>query len=142
MICLGIGTGLLFQYLELGGKGVLLGILQISVPIIVLYLLFLMRALGAGDIKLFSVIGSLWNFKLLFWCVVFSFLAGAIWSLGKMMYHRNVRMRLLYFVAYLRKVLEEKALSVYDVPSKEAHNFIHFSIPMFIGYLIAMGVVY
>ena len=54
---------------------------QISFPIIVLYLLFLVGALGAGDIKLFSLIGGFVNLRELATCVIAAFVIGAIWSI-------------------------------------------------------------
>ena len=57
-----IGFGLFLGYIrnfeEYGWDGSIHFLIQISLPVLVFYLFFLMHVLGAGDIKLFSVISS------------------------------------------------------------------------------------
>lgn len=86
LILIGLGIALVQRLFCEGIAGVLTGIFQISLPIIILYLLFLIGALGAGDIKLFSVIGGFVNFKVLVWCMIYAFIAAAVFSLGKVLY--------------------------------------------------------
>jgi prepilin peptidase CpaA len=137
LICLGMVTGLCFRFWESGVTGLLEGVLHLLIPILLFFLLFLIRALGAGDIKLFSMIASIWNVRLLFWCMVSSFVIGAVIAMGKMLFCKNFFKRIHYFFDYLNKVIHEGSLSVYDSPSKEENNFIHFSIPIGIGFLAA-----
>lgn len=86
LILIGLGMALIQRFFCEGIRGVLTGICQISFPVIVLYLLFLIGALGAGDIKLFSVIGGFVNFKILVWCMIYAFAAAGVFSLGKVLY--------------------------------------------------------
>lgn len=72
LIVSGFVSGLFLQVLEAGVKGLGVFILNVSIPIILFYLLFLIRALGAGDIKLFSMIGGIWGFQLLIITIVLS----------------------------------------------------------------------
>lgn len=51
-------TGIIFSFVVNGKKGILYSVTGIFIPIVVLLLLFSLRLLGAGDIKLFSAIGS------------------------------------------------------------------------------------
>lgn len=91
LILIGLGMAFIQRLFCEGIQGVLTGICQISFPVIVLYLLFLLGALGAGDIKLFSVIGGFVNFKVLVWCMVYTFVAAAVISLGKVIYYAVVK---------------------------------------------------
>ena len=59
-----------------------------------LYLFYLIGVLGAGDIKLFSVIGGFTNLKTLTDCVLAAFVAGAVIAVLKMLYMRNLRISL------------------------------------------------
>ena len=45
-------------------------LLRVFLPILICFPLFCMGALGAGDIKLFSVIGSFWPMEQLLTCMV------------------------------------------------------------------------
>ena len=141
LICLGLGTGFIFQIWESGGRGLLLFLIQIIFPVIILFLLFLMRALGAGDIKLFSMIGSIWSLKVLFYCMIFSFLAVALFSLLKLLYHKNLFIRLHYFCRYVQNCFLTKSIGVYDRESHGKQNVIYFSVAIFVGFCITMGVI-
>lgn len=141
LICLGLFTGTLFQIWEFGLWGLFLSAVQILFPVIVLFLLFLMHALGAGDIKLFSVIGCIWNLKFLCYCMFFSFLTGAVFSLGKLLYQRNLIARLMYFCRYVKNSLGNKKLGVYDRQSDGKQNTICFTTAILTGFCIAMGVI-
>lgn len=112
LILVGMGMAFVQRLICEGISGVLTGIVQISFPVVVLYLLFLIGALGAGDIKLFSVIGGFVNFKVLLWCMIYAFVIAAVFSLGKV----------LFYLIY------EKRLGWHKM---------HFSIAIFLGLMIA-----
>lgn len=141
LICLGIMTGFFVQIWESGYRGLLVSVLQIFFPVILLFLLFQIRALGAGDIKLFSVIGSIWNLKVLCYCIVFSFVTGAVISLIKLLYQKNLFARLIYFFRYVGKCLEAKNILIYREQSETNQNIIHFSVAILAGFCITMGVI-
>lgn len=114
-----------------GIGGLFTGVFLISFPVIILYLLFLAGALGAGDIKLFSLIGGFVNFKELMWCMVFSFVFASIFSFAKMVYHGTflISMRNVYRYCFrLLKGNREK----YEPVSKES-GYIHFSLSILFG---------
>ncbi len=142
LIVSGLISGLFLQVLEEGVKGLGVFILNVSIPIILFYLLFLIRALGAGDIKLFSVIGGIWGFHVLILTIVLSFLVGAGISLCKLLYHRNLISRLWVFKDYICQVIISGRLLKYPKGSQKEKHVIHFSIAILIGYAIAMEVAY
>lgn len=84
LILTGLVVGLVRRLLQEGSAGLLTGVIQISLPVIVLYLFFLWGALGAGDIKLFSLIGSFVTLSELKICIIAAFILGAVWSLFRM----------------------------------------------------------
>lgn len=98
-----------------------------------------MRALGAGDIKLFSVIGGIWNFKVLGSCMFFSFLAGAVFSFLKLVYQKNLLKSLKYFFQYVQVSLQEGKVRAYDRACDGMQNIIYFSISIFIGFCITIA---
>lgn len=142
LICIGLAAGLLIQIWELGARGIVSFIGNISIPVILLFLLFLMRALGAGDIKLFSVVGGIWNLKLLYVTVIAAFLVAAAMSLCKLLYYQNLISRLCIFWNYICQVSATGKISKYPRGPEGEQNIIHFSIAILIGFVIALGVVY
>ena len=121
LIVIGLGVGLIRRILLEGGAGLFAGLIQIILPVIFLYLLFLIGALGAGDIKLFSLIGVFVNFKELATCVKVAFVIGAIWSL----------MKLLGMV--LKRLLQRKKEGAF--PKQD--RCIPFAVAILLGLLVA-----
>ncbi len=142
LIVSGILMGCIFQVQELGVGGVGIFLLNVSIPVILFYPLFLIRALGAGDIKLFSMIGSIWGLQVLCTTIAASFLAAAAMSLFKVLFHRNLTSRLRVFAEYISAVLASGRLLRYPQESQGKQHVIHFSIAVLIGYAIAMEVAY
>ena len=54
LIASGLMMGLALRILGEGGAGIVHFLVNISIPVILLFLLFQLRVIGAGDIKLFS----------------------------------------------------------------------------------------
>ncbi len=113
LILAGLETGFLIQIYEKGISFIPLWFIQISIPIFLFYPIFRIGALGAGDIKLFSVIAGFLTLKTWWVCVEAAFLAGAAMGLFKLLFKNYV---------------------------KDAH-MIHFSVPILAGYLYYLGVV-
>lgn len=86
LIVSGLFWGLAFRLLGEGSAGVVHFLVNISIPVILLFLLFQMRAVGAGDIKLFSVAGGFLTTKLLLYVMLAAFAAGAAIGLIKLVY--------------------------------------------------------
>lgn len=72
----GILTSLVFQ----GRQGLVGSVTGILIPVVVLFILFLLKAIGGGDIKLFSAVGSFVGTDIGF-IMLYSFIAGGILSL-------------------------------------------------------------
>ena len=134
----GLAMGFFFQVLEsgLGGAGVFL--INVSIPVILLFLLFLMRALGAGDIKLFSMTGSILTIGKLFQCMAYSFLAAGVFAAFILAADHNRRRTLANAAEYLLDVLCTKKLKPYTVLDEEARVPFAFAVPVFFGTAAAL----
>ena len=142
LIFTGLAAGFFFQVAEAGWKGAGVFLRNVSIPVILCYLLFLMHALGAGDIKLFSVIGGIWDLHILKLTIIISFLVAAGMSLWKMLYHHNLISRLCILGKYLYQVIVTFQLPEYPKGDQGKQHIIHFSIAIFIGFLVALEVAY
>lgn len=115
LIIFGFIIGLFFRIFGEEKADILVYIVNISIPVILLYLLFCMQAIGAGDIKLFSMIGAFIATEQLLRIMVMSFVAGAVIGVMKLVYRR-------LFSGY--------------IPGKLTQ--IHFSPAILIAYLICI----
>lgn len=139
LILMGILFSLAFGLTTGGTKQVIYVLANLSFPVIVLYLLYLLGVLGAGDIKLFSIIGGFTNFRLLISCMFFSFVAAAVIAVCKMLYNRNFCGSLLRAGTYFRCLRQEGIVS-YHKEWAEHRNLMHFSVAILIGYIAAVAV--
>lgn len=109
LIGTGLIAGLLTAYFGSGMEGVWKGIQMSILCLALLFILFILKGLGGGDIKLFCVI-ALFLPEQIMGIVITSFFAGAVVALGKMFIRR----------------LQKKTVFIW-------HEKISFSIPMAIG---------
>lgn len=111
----------------------------IMIPILVLFLLYRLRMLGAGDIKLFAVIGGGAGLEILN-IMLYSFLAGGILAIVHMLYHRSLVNRLQTFWNYARTCFITGNIFPYDsgFDRGDTRNTVHFSIAVLSGYAVWM----
>lgn len=139
LIGLGLLTGYIHNLMLYSWKGSIYFLIQISIPVLIFYLLFLVRALGAGDIKLFSVICSCIGLKGFGKVAIYSFLVGSVFSFLVLLRNRNLYGRMTYLFYYIKTTLLTKSISKYDYQSDGKQNYIHFSLSVFIAYLMFLG---
>ncbi len=135
LILVGLGISLVRRLLCEGICGLFTGIVLISLPVILLYLLFLAGALGAGDIKLFSLIGGFVSLKELLWCIFYSFLIAAALSFLKMCYYRTFFSSVKNLLVYINQFCMGE-YKVYE-PLYEKKSKIHFSIAILLGLILS-----
>jgi len=139
LILAGLMIGYIRNLSGYGWEGSIYFLIQISLPVLIFYLLFLMRALGAGDIKLFSVISSCMGLEAFGKIAWYAFAAGAVCSVAVLFRNRNLAARIRYFCQYARTAVLEKSVPTYDACSDGKHNLIHFSVPIYIGFFCYLG---
>lgn len=138
LILAGLLAALVFQIYSGGIWAVVSYLGNISFPVVTLYLLFLAGIIGAGDIKLFSVIGGFVNFTELVQCMLFAFLAGGVICAGRLLFSKTAKVQLFGGFCYLRGLLEGNFVP-YDRKAWQGKNLIHFSLAIVLGYLMVLG---
>lgn len=144
LILAGWFLGAVYQILFYGMIEAAFGCLGALVPIVVLFLFFLFKMLGAGDIKLLSVVGMFYGVEQIGAILVWTFFTGAFISLGVLCYRRIMKERFLYFWSYLcgREGLHHREGQVdgkriyYDRKRDGDKPMIHFSLAVAGGVLL------
>lgn len=138
LIAAGLMAGAVFQVTEYGVVGVYHFLGNISFPVILLYLLFQMRVLGAGDIKLFSMIGGMLTIEELCRCMAYSFIAAGAGAVLFLAADKERAGRLRFAAGYLRDCLRTGQAKPYRPPfSSERYSFA-FSVPVLFGVMLAL----
>lgn len=109
-----------------------------------MYPLFKIGALGAGDVKLFIVIGSFVEAKEFLVILVSAFMIGAVFSLLKLLVEHNGRERICYFLSYVSEVARARQWKIYGEYMVQDYqlyrsNKIHFTVPILFAAVLRMG---
>ncbi len=102
LIILGYVAGLFLNIQTSLWSGLLLFIYKALIPILILWLLYQVRAIGAGDIKLFSVMSTLVGLKLTTDVMIASVMLAGIAICGLFLYEKKIKLkRKLHYSFYL-----------------------------------------
>lgn len=153
LILVGISIGLAFNLYEVGWFGIIQSISGMMIPIVLLFFLFLFKVLGAGDIKLFSVIGGFFGITFVLQSIVLSFLLAGILSVIHLIKYRQVFDRLQYLVEYIQNIFRNQSvvhkevgkiqiIPYYDLKRDGYKGVIHFSIAIVLAVLIQVFMQY
>lgn len=134
----GLAIGWCIQIIEYGREGMLQFLGGSLIPLFLLAVLFYFRMLGAGDIKLFSVIGGFLGINSIIPCIAVSFLLGAILSLFLLIGRGILKERLQYFFAYFCSYFQTKKWVSYQNGVDKKSSFC-FSIPVLFSVLLFIG---
>lgn len=142
-IMIGIVAGLVCAVWQNGEIGFLMAVASMIVPIFLLYPLFMIGCLGAGDIKLLAVVGCFLTIEENVICLGISFLIGAVLSLLKMFAEHNFLQRMKYLLSYILDVFQSGEWKFYEEDIKERRKKkegkIHFALPILLGVLVYKG---
>jgi len=93
--------------------GLLLGFL--------LFLLFAVRMIGAGDVKLYMALGALLGPKINLQIIIDSILVGGVFGIVLIWIHKNGRERFQRLWLYLQRIFLTRNLEAYEIGEKEGH---------------------
>ena len=137
-IIIGMAGGLMYD------AGLIRPIVSVFLAFLLLYPLFKFGALGAGDVKVFMMIGSFVQVRELFAVLVLAFVLGAMCSLIKILCERNGRERTYYFLSYISEIVRTKQWKIYGEHLEQDYenyrkNKIHFTLPALFSVALLIG---
>lgn len=134
VLCGGV-LALLIQFYLGGIAGVFRAALGMLLPCLLLYVLFSIGALGAGDLKLLAMIGAFLGTYRTILCMIVAFVTGAVISLVKMCHNGNYMVRMQYLAKYVQDAIRAGKWKRYD-SGEDMQNRIHFSLPILISMIV------
>lgn len=131
-----MAAGLLWRILEYGIKGIVVWLFGAMIPILLLWILFRYKMLGAGDIKLFSVIGGMYGTPIIINTMILAFLAGGVLSFIRLLQTGGFKNRLQYLAGFISKQCNnQERIEYYQSERDGRAPVIHFTIAILIGFL-------
>lgn len=106
------------------------------IPILVLLFIFVIGGIGAGDVKLFAVIGGFIGYQGVLKCIITSFIVGAIIAVFKLLIQRNLIQTLHNISLFIFRISQSKQIQTIE---REKSNTIHFTLPILFGVLYYIG---
>lgn len=145
LIIAGMVAGCVHCIYQNGMKGILVWLGLFLLPVLITYPLYMIGVFGAGDVKLLAVAGGFLSFRSCFWFIFVSFLIGAVLSLVKMLYERNLKERICYFISYVWELCCLGGVRLYHSREMIGEQFdkkkqkIHFAGPILCSVLLHIG---
>lgn len=137
-ILAGLASGFVYRFATEGFRGIIGFSAGVFCPVLLLTVLFLIGALGAGDIKLFAVLGGIMGVRQVLQCMLWAFLLGGALSIIIFLSDGGIFGRLAYFVQYFQSLFITKQIRPYR-EDKFRGAYIHFTVPVFMSVLLYMG---
>lgn len=135
-IVIGFLEGIVIQLYDHGIYGVLMWGIGILIPIIILFPLSIIRVFGAGDVKVFAVLGGCFSYEYAIRCMIISILVGAILAIVKLIRTNSYGQRVQYFFSYVSQVMYSKKIIPYYNPERDGRDcVIHYSVAIFCSVL-------
>lgn len=138
-ILVGMGVGIFHQFQKNGIEGLMTSLIQMAILFLFFYPFYLSKGLGAGDVKLFMMIGCYLNKDEMMKCLLLTFIMAAAKSIICMVRYEESRNRLLYFMGYIRKLCITKTLDEYVWDKTNKFNTVRLAIPAFFSVLFIYG---
>ncbi|MDK2807275.1 MAG: prepilin peptidase CpaA [Clostridiales bacterium] len=112
------------------------GLAGFILALLVLWPLFTIRVLGAGDTKVLAVLGIFYGYQKILPLIFASFLFGAILSIVKLIRYRNLTLRVQYLFHYVKECMKTKQYKKYYVAKRDGTSMvIHFSIAILLAHV-------
>lgn len=102
-----------------------------------LFIFYFLKALGAGDIKLFSVISVFCPTQILIRFIVCSLVIAALTGVVRLLIHRELRRKMHSVASHVKNCISTGVISHY-IPEGES-SYICFSVCMLIGFITSIG---
>ena len=143
-ILFGILLGLSFRVWENGWRGICSAAASMLFSFCLLYPIYKIGGLGAGDVKLFALTGSFLTANRLLYVIIFSFVIGAVISIGKIISEGNFKERMQYLFSYLLDVLCTGQWKLYgENLAQDSRKYksgkIHFALPICLSVMFGLG---
>jgi prepilin peptidase CpaA len=121
-----------------------LSLVSCFLAFLLLYPFFKIGAMGAGDIKLFIMIGTFCEVKEEMAILAGSFVIGAVFAVVKLLVEHNGSERLRCLLRYLSEVIRNGQWKLYGEnlqqdKGSDSRNKIHFSVPILFSAALKMG---
>ena len=141
-VCIGAVAGMIMTFMSYSIAGVASALVSMLIIFMAFYPFYLLGGIGAGDVKLFMMVGCyIQGEALLRYLAVTMLIASAV-SILKMIVYAESRERLFYLGRYIRKAVLTGAIDVYEIDRTQKRCVIRLSIPALLSLVLMCMEIY
>ncbi len=137
-VCVGAGAlaGLIMTFVSDSVLGLAAAAASMVIIFLAFYPFYLLGGVGAGDIKLFMMVGCYMKGDALVHYLLVTMLMAAVCSILKMLAYKESRERLFYLMRYIKKAALTGAMDEYQIDRTQKKCVIRLSIPAFVSLIL------
>lgn len=135
-ILIGMTGGFYMTYSSHSFEGILTSLGQMLLIFMAFYPFYLLKGIGAGDVKLLMMTAAYIQNKILFNYIFVTMLIAALISVIKMICFTQSRERLFYMLRYIRKAVVTGTIDEYKVDTSDKKSLIRLSIPALLSMML------
>lgn len=139
-ILIGMTGGFYMTYSSHSFEGILTSLGQMLLIFMAFYPFYLLKGIGAGDVKLLMMTAAYIQNMVLFNYIFMTMLIAAVISVVKMICFSQSRERLFYMFRYIRKAALTGAIDEYKVDTTNKKSLIRLSVPALLSMLLLIFV--
>ncbi len=140
LIITGWCIGLMYRLYYEGVTGIINWMVCVVSSVVLLFIFYLLRMFGAGDVKLLSVISGFIGTKNMLKVFVAALFIGSILSVIRCIRYGYLMSRLRYFAEYISLMISCRKIIPYYVKSRDGESvIIPFSVAIGIGFYVVMS---
>lgn len=137
-VCVGAGalTGLIMTFVSDSALGLAAAAASMVIIFLAFYPFYLLGGVGAGDIKLFMMVGCYMKGDAMVHYLLVTMLMAAVCSILKMLAYKESRERLFYLMRYIKKAVLTGTMDEYQIDRTQKKCVIRLSIPAFVSLIL------
>lgn len=135
--------GVVTNTLQNGLPGLNASLLGMFAPVMLLFILYALKMLGAGDIKLLAATGAIIGIRYSISCIAYSFLFGGLIALILVLVRKNSYERFKHLITYMKCCFLSHRLLQYEYCTiKPCNSTFHFTYAIIPGTFFQLALMY
>lgn len=141
-LVVGVTAAFVLQFGNQGIKGCVRALESMLVLFVLLYPVYNLGMMGAGDVKYLCMFSALLTWKQAIYMLFYACALGSIWSLVHMIRNKSMIRRFKYLKNYIMDMVEKKGGKKYFTPEQGYADTIAFALPIGLSYILHLGGMY
>ncbi len=138
----GLAAAFVIRFLDCGIHGCISGAGSMLLLFVLLYPVYGLGMIGAGDIKYLCMYSALITWKQAIYMLFYACVLGGIWSLAHMLRNKSMIKRFQYLKEFIKDMVRQKSVKKYYTPEQGYADTIAFALPIGLSYILHLGGMY